>query len=280
MATGQVIVVTGVTGSIGAAAARALLRERHHVVLVARDEEKARAVADGIVGASFSVVGADLSSLQSVRAAAERIRREHPATHALVNVAAVMSMSRKLTADGAELMFGTNHLGPYLFSRLLLPSLLAGRGRVVNVTAPSTVLPRFDDLDGAAKFSALQAFGASKMCNLLFTLAWERRYGSQGVHAVAFHPGLVRSTLLREMPAPVRALTWLLSKPPEHAGQALARLATHTPVDGKKTFFKLDAPIAMPKQALQEEMQERLWAVSARRTGLPVEDVAARLVAA
>jgi NAD(P)-dependent dehydrogenase (short-subunit alcohol dehydrogenase family) len=272
MATGQVIVVTGVTGSIGAAAARELLRAGHHVVLVARDEAKARAVADGIAGASFSTVGADLSSLKSVRAAAERIRRDHPAIHALVNVAAVMSTSRKLTADGAELMFGTNHLGPYLFSRLLLPSLQAGRGRVVSVTAPSTVLPRFDDLDGATKFSALQAFGASKMCNLLFTLAWERRYGSKGVHAVAFHPGLVRSTLLREMPAPMRALTWLVSRPPERAGQALARLAIETPIDGKQTFFKLDTPIAMPKQALQQDAQETLWTVSAQRTGLPVED--------
>jgi NAD(P)-dependent dehydrogenase (short-subunit alcohol dehydrogenase family) len=266
------MVVTGVTGSIGAAAARELLRAGHHVVLVARDEAKARAVADGIEGATFSVVGADLSSLQSVRAAAERIRRAHPAIHALVNVAAVMSTSRKLTPEGAELMFGTNHLGPYLFSRLLLPSLRTGRGRVVNVTAPSTVLPRFEDLDGATKFSALQAFGASKMCNLLFTLAWERRYGSQGVHAVAFHPGLVRSTLLKEMAAPVRGLTWLISKPPEHAGRALARLATGTPVDGKETFYKLDAPIAMPKQALQQDVQERLWAVSAQRTGLPVEE--------
>jgi len=272
MASGHVMVVTGVTGSIGAAAARALLRAGHHVVLVARDEAKARAVADGIPGAAFSVVGADLSSLQSVRAAAERIRREHPAVHALVNVAAVMATSRKLTVDGAELMFGTNHLGPYLFSRLLLPSLRNGRGRVVNVSAPSTVLPRFEDLDGAAKFSALQAFGASKMCNLLFTLAWEHRYGGEGVHAVAFHPGLVRSTLLREMPAPVRALTWLISRPPERAGEALARLASETPVDGTKTFYKLDAPIAMPKQALQRDAQEQLWSVSAQRTGLPVED--------
>jgi NAD(P)-dependent dehydrogenase (short-subunit alcohol dehydrogenase family) len=272
MATGQVMVVTGVTGSIGAAAARELLRAGHHVVLVARDEAKARAVADGIAGAAFSVVGADLSSLKSVRAAAERIRREHPAIHALVNVAAVMATSRKLTAEGSELMFGTNHLGPYLFSRLLLPSLRGGKGRVVNVSAPSTVLPRFEDLDGAGKFSALQAFGASKMCNLLFTLAWERRYGAQGVHAVAFHPGLVRSTLLKEMAAPVRALTWLISKPPERAGEALARLASETSVDGTKAFYKLDAPIPMPKQALQEDVQERLWVVSAQRTGLPVEE--------
>ncbi|HZI14418.1 MAG TPA: SDR family NAD(P)-dependent oxidoreductase [Myxococcus sp.] len=280
MTTAKVMVVTGVTGSIGAAAARALLREGHHVVLVARDEAKARAVAEGIPGASFSTVGADLSSLESVRAAAGRIRRAHPALHALVNVAAVMSTSRKLTVDGAESMFGTNHLGPYLLSRLLLAPLRAGQGRVVNVSAPSTVLPRFEDLDGAAKFSALGAFGASKACNLLFTLAWERRYGGQGVHAVAFHPGLVRSTLLREMPAPVRALTWLISRPPEHAGEALARLATGTSLDGARTFFKLDAPIAMPKPVLRQDVQERLWEVSAQRTGLPVEDAEAQPVAA
>jgi NAD(P)-dependent dehydrogenase (short-subunit alcohol dehydrogenase family) len=132
----------------------------------------------------------------------------------------------------------------------------------------------------AVKFSAFHAFGASKMCNLLFTLAWERRYGSQGVHAVAFHPGLVRSTLLKEMPAPVRALTWLVSRPPESAGQALARLATETPLDGKQTFFKLNAPIPMPKQALQQEAQEKLWAVSAQRTGLPAEDGAQQSAAA
>ncbi len=272
MATGQVIVVTGVTGSIGAAAARALLLAGHHVVLVAREEAKARAVADGIPGASFSAVGADLSSLKSVRAATERIRREHPAIKALVNVVAVMTTSRKVTVDGAELMFGTNHLGPYLLSRLLLPSLQAGQGRVVNVSAPSTTLPRFDDLDGASKFNALQAFGASKMCNLLFTLAWERRYGSKGVHAVAFHPGLVRSTLLKEMAAPMRAMAWLVSRPPERAGEALAKLATELPVDGKESFFKLTTPIAMPKQALQQDAQEKLWAVSAQRTGLAVED--------
>src|SRR5207249_5940135 len=125
-----------------------------------------------------------------------------------------------LTPDGLETMFATNHLGPLLLTNLLLEELKrSADARVINVTAPSTTKLNFDDLQGEKKFSALSAFGASKMCNLLFTYELARRLAGTGLTANAFHPGLMKTDLLNEAPGMVRWLSHLFATSPERAGR-------------------------------------------------------------
>ena len=176
---GKVVVVTGATGTIGGAAAEAFARAGANVVLVARNAPKLQARADAIRQATgnkaVDVLAADLSDHESVRVAAELLRRR-PRLHVLVNNAAVYHGTRIVSTGGLESMFATNHLGPFLLTTLLVDRLKASApSRVIVVTAPSTTQLDFDDLQGARKFSALRAFGASKMCNLLFTFALARR---------------------------------------------------------------------------------------------------------
>jgi NAD(P)-dependent dehydrogenase (short-subunit alcohol dehydrogenase family) len=188
----------------------------------------------------------------------------------LINNASVFKGKRSVTADGLETMFGTNHLGHFLLTNLLLDELKASpQARVITITAPSTTRLNFGDLQGERKFNALSAFGASKMCNLLFTYELARRLAGTQVTANALHPGLMKSNLMSEAPAPIRWLTRLFSTTPERASLSLLHLASSpelASVSGR--FFKGMKPSASNAYSRDEEVQRRLWDVSAQLAGL------------
>ena len=189
---------------------------------------------------------------------------------ALANVAGVFARRRTPTTDGLEMMFATNHLAPFLLTNLLLDRLRAsGAGRVLTVSAPSTVRLDFDDLQGERHFSALRGFGASKAANLLFTFELARRLEGTGVVANAVHPGLTRTSLMREAPAPIRWLTDIRSAPPERAAGELAPLLTsadYSSANGR--FFHRGREIDPPPYTRDPEVGLRLWEVSATLTNL------------
>src|SRR5262249_3131281 len=138
----------------------------------------------------------------------------------LINNAAVFKQRRTLTPEGLETMFATNHVGPFLLTNLLLERLKASpSSRILIMTAPSTTKVDFDDLQADKHFNPLQAFGASKTCNLLFTYELARRLADTHVTVNAILPGLVKSQLMREAPAPIRWVPSLLSSTPEQAAQ-------------------------------------------------------------
>ena len=213
---------------------------------------------------------ADLARPESVRAFVASFREAHERLDGLVNCAAVMTRDRTLTPEGVELMFATNHLGPFLLTNLLLPSLeTGGPARVLTVSAPSTVAVDLDDLQSERSFRGMRAFGASKTANLLFTFALARRLDPAEVTANALHPGLVKSSLTREMPGPARGVMRLVSAEPAHAGDTIGELMTSPRFAGVTgRFFKGTRPIEPPKVASDEAAQERLWEESARLTGL------------
>src|SRR2546426_10012925 len=125
---------------------------------------------------------ADLSLLASVRGLAAEFVAKYSKLDVLINTAAVVMSSRRVTPEGFEQMFATNYLGPFLLTRLLIPYLEAARpSRIINVTAPSTTRPNLNDLQGERKFSSLGAFGASKAADLPFTYALARRLGGEGL---------------------------------------------------------------------------------------------------
>lgn len=238
------VVVTGATGAIGAATVAALEKRRAQVIRLSRPE-------------------LDLSSFASVRAVARELNREPRHIDALLHIAGVYVPRWQKTADGLELMLEVNHLGPFLLTNLLRDRL-AGGGRVITVTAPSSTrvdMVRMLDRDG---FNAFYSFGATKAAGLMFTFELARRGKRWDVRANAFHPGLVRSELMRDAPRPVRFLTRLVSRRADHAAHDLADLALSSAHAGTTGwFFKGARRIDAPKSNLDVAQQGTLWKRSA-----------------
>ena len=238
------VVVTGATGAIGSATVAALVKRRAQVV-------------------SLSRPALDLSSMASVRAAARELNRTVRHIDALLNIAATYSTTYRKNGDAIELMLATNHLGPFLLTNLLRDHL-SGGGRVITVTAPSGTHVDIDRLLDRERFSAVHSFGATKAANLMFTFELARRASRWDVRANAFHPGLVRSDLMRETSRPVRLVTRLISSKPERAAHDLVDLAL-SPAHAGTTgwFFKGTRRIDPPKSTLDTDQQSELWKRSA-----------------
>ena len=263
------VVISGATGAIGSATASVLARRGAHVVLMARPSERLDELVEQLGGTDnrISSVPVDLSSMSSVRSAAREINRAGGRVDALINMAAVFVRSWQKTADGFELMLATNYFGPFLLTNLLRDRLLGG-GRVITVTAPSTTHVDMERLFSKEHFEPLHTFGATKALDLMVTFELARRARRWDVRANAFHPGLVRSELMREAPRPVRILSRLISGSAARAAQDLAELAT-SPAHAGTTgwFFKGTRRIDPPKSATDEALQAALW----RRTAELVE---------
>jgi NAD(P)-dependent dehydrogenase (short-subunit alcohol dehydrogenase family) len=202
--SGKTIVVTGGNSGIGYEAALEFARKRADVILACRDLGKARTAAEQITksspGAKVSVMELDLSKLASVRGFSDAFHLEHPALHVLCNNAGVMAIPYRQTADGFEMQFGTNHLGHFALTGLLLDRLLATEGaRVVNVASGAHRFGsiRFDDLQWKNGYRKWRAYGQSKLANLLFTLELQRKLDAVGkkLLCVACHPGYAATNL-------------------------------------------------------------------------------------
>jgi NAD(P)-dependent dehydrogenase (short-subunit alcohol dehydrogenase family) len=204
---GRIAVVTGASTGLGIETARALAAAGAHVVLAVRSDEKGEASAarirEEVPDASLEHAVVDLASLESVRRFGAEVTGRHPAIHLLINNAGVMYTPEERTAEGFELQFGTNHLGHFLLTALLLPSLLAGApSRIVNLSSNghrSAGIDWDDPNYERRPYDKFSAYGQSKTANVLFTRELERRYGDRGVHAYAVHPGVIATDLGRYM---------------------------------------------------------------------------------
>lgn len=238
------VVVTGARGAIGSATVEALRQRGASVITLNRP--------------AF-----DLASFTSIRNGARELVRQVEHIDALLHIAAVFTTRYQKSADGYELMFATNHLGPFLLTNLLRDKLIAG-GRVVTVAAPSTSRVDVDRLLDRDRFNAMHSFGASKAANLMFTFELARRGHRWDVRANAFHPGLVRSELMREAPSAVRYATRLFSSSPSRAANDLVDLALSPAYAGTTGWlFKGARHIDSPKAASDVGSQSALWVRSA-----------------
>jgi NAD(P)-dependent dehydrogenase (short-subunit alcohol dehydrogenase family) len=172
------------------------------VVVLGRNPSALEAVSAQIRASTgndaVGVLHADLSSLDSVRGAADRFLAEHDRLDVLVNNAGVMLMHRSVTADGFERTFAVNHLAPFLLTNLLLDVLeRTAPSRVVNVTSTGFRRGRIDfaDLQAARRFDGMQAYYDSKLAGVLFTYELARRLAGSGVTANCVHPGVVRTNI-------------------------------------------------------------------------------------
>jgi NAD(P)-dependent dehydrogenase (short-subunit alcohol dehydrogenase family) len=202
--SGKTIVVTGGNSGIGYEAALEFARKRADVILACRDLGKARTAAaqisSAVPGAKVDVMELDLSNLASVRGFSDAFHLQHQALHVLCNNAGVMAIPYRQTADGFEMQFGTNHLGHFALTGLLLDRLLATEGaRVVNVASGAHRMGkiRFDDLQWKNGYRKWMAYGQSKLANLLFTLELQRKLDAAGkkLLCVACHPGYAATNL-------------------------------------------------------------------------------------
>jgi NAD(P)-dependent dehydrogenase (short-subunit alcohol dehydrogenase family) len=195
--TGRAVVITGANSGIGLVAARELARAGARVVMAVRNLDKGRAAADSIPSAEVEVRELDLADLGSVRSFAEDYQGE---VDLLINNAGVMAPPRQETKDGFESQFGTNHLGHFALTGLLLPRLLtASEPRVVTVSSGAHRIGRirFDDLQGERRYFNWLWYGQSKLANLMFCFELQRRATEAGTElkSMAVHPGYARTNL-------------------------------------------------------------------------------------
>ena len=283
---GRTAVITGANSGIGLEAARYLAARGARVVLACRDEGKARAVAARIAGevpgAEADTVVLDLSSLESVRAAAAETRSRYPRLDLLVNNAGVMMPPLSRTKDGFELQFGTNHLGHFALTGLVLPSLLAAPGsRVVTVSSNGHKVGRihFDDLQWEHRYRRMGAYAQSKLANLLFTYELQRRLSAAGdkTIAVAAHPGTSDTALVRYMPAWMQLGSRLAPSQGAQMGSLPTVRAATDPAAAGGDYYgpaglgEFTGPpkrVGSSARSRDEAAARRLWAVSEELTGV------------
>ena len=273
----RVVVVTGGSDGIGAAAARMLASRGDEVVIVGRSPDKTRAVA-AQTGAKWHV--ADFTRLDQVRDLARELRARHSRVDVLLNNAGLIAgPQRTVTADGHELTFQVNHLAGFLLTMLLREPLAAARGRVITTSSragtarDATVVT--DDLDMADRYDGLRAYKASKLANVLFTRELARRWGPLGVSAAAAHPGMVRSQWGRSGPAAVRLVMKspfrLAMRSPERGADTLVWLATSSPGRDWESggYFADRKPANANPAADDAALAAELWDCSAQMCGHP-----------
>jgi retinol dehydrogenase-12 len=275
----RTFIITGASSGIGRITARELARRGAHTILACRSREKALPVLEELRRETgndrIELVALDLGDLASVRACAEALLARELPIHGLVNNAGLAGQ-RGLTRDGFELQFGTNHLGHYLFTRLLLDRLAAsGPARVVNVASDSHYNAR--KLDWGAQrrptrsLTGMREYAVSKLANVLFTAELARRVDPAKVTAYALHPGVVATDVWRRVPGPAR---WLIKRfmiAPEEGVRATLRCATAPQLAAETgRYYGADGQEKTPSRLARDAaLAAELWARSAAWTGLP-----------
>ena len=282
--------VTGANSGIGFEAASVLAARGAHVVLAVRNPEKGGEARERILAASpnaeVTVRELDLTSLDSVRAAAAALKTGFPRVDLLINNAGVMWTPKEVTRDGFELQFGTNHLGHFAFTGLLLDQLLTVPGsRVVTVASLAHRMMadiHFDDLQWEHRYSRIGAYGQSKLANLLFTYELQRRLAadSEPTIAVAAHPGGSYTELARNVPTVLhpayRIVGPLIFQNAAMGALPTLRAATDPTASGADYYGPdgIGEQRGNPKlvhsspRSHDPDLQRRLWAVSEELTGV------------
>ena len=281
---GRLAVVTGANTGLGYETAQVLAARGAWVVLAVRNIEKGKQAAARIVaaapGATVTVQQLDLGSLDSVRTAAAELRAGHPRIDLLICNAGVMYPPKQTTRDGFELQFGTNHLGHFALTGLLLDQLLPVPGsRVVTVSSVGHRIRariNVDDLQWERSYSRVRAYGQSKLANLMFTYELQRRLAGGGTTiAVAAHPGFAATELMRHTPM-ASVVTPLFSQDAAMGALPVLRAATDPGVLGGQYYGPggflglrgYPELAASSRRSHDEAVQRRLWAVSEELTGV------------
>jgi len=273
---GQTAVVTGANSGVGRSATELIAGAGARVIMVCRSRERGEEARDALLrsqaDAKLELEIADLVDLTQVRGLGERLAARLESVDILVNNAGVWRQRLETSPDGFEVTFATNHLAHFLLTDLLLERLLAGRGRVVNVSSEAHRRGDFRRADieavarGGAWKNGIQAYGDSKLANVLFTRGLVARTGPRGLTANAIHPGVLSTRIWNQNSGPIsvmmRAMKWIMSKP-DVGGRAVmhqvaaADLDQVTQVTGR--YFKVEREVEPSAQALDDSLVDELW---------------------
>ena len=286
--SGRVAIVTGANSGLGYDTAAVLAEKGAQVVLAVRNLDKGNEAADRIKKASPNAVVStqelDLTSLDNVRKAADELRAAHPRIDLLINNAGVMYVpARETTKDGFEMQFGTNHLGHFALTGQLLDNILPVEGsRVVTISSVGHRLMariHFEDPHLERKYNRVEAYGQSKLANLLFTYELQRRLKAKGTPTVALaaHPGFSDTELMRYLPDFIPDFLWrMATQPAEKGALPTLRAATDPGAQGGQ-YYGPDGigevkgnpkVVASSAQSHNEDIQRRLWTMSEELTGV------------
>lgn len=287
--TGKTSIVTGANSGIGLEAAKVLAQSGARVIMAVRNEEKGNAARNAILkdhkNAAVEVMKLDLADLASVRAFANDFSSKYASLDLLLNNAGVMTPPYAKTKDGFELQFGSNHLGHFALTGLLLPLLKStANSRVVTVSSiahrGASIL--FDNLDGSKGYKPMKFYGQSKLANLLFAKEFEKRLKQHGIQTIslACHPGISATNLFKfggkEAPKLFKGLMNSVLQPAEMGALPTLYAATEPSLKGGeyigpsgrgrvRGYPALDTPHFV---ANNEETAKKLWELSESLTGV------------
>jgi NAD(P)-dependent dehydrogenase (short-subunit alcohol dehydrogenase family) len=291
--SGRVAVVTGGNGGLGLATVRQLAEHGAHVVIAARNLDKAeaarKAVEASVPGASLEIRQLDLGSLASIAAFAAAVKAAHHRIDLLFNNAGLMAVPEGKTADGFETQFGTNHLGHFALTMQLLPALLAApAARVVSTTSIARFIAGKYDLTNPHMrgcYGPWTAYGMSKRANLQFALELNRRLSGRTVSAYAADPGFSKTDLQTTSAKAMDRLQqrfWLIAvrvigQPASNGALCQLRAGTDPAAVGGTLYAprwrSFGAPVVRKVGSRMRKPDElvALWDLSERETGLSLE---------
>jgi NAD(P)-dependent dehydrogenase (short-subunit alcohol dehydrogenase family) len=277
-ASPKTILVTGASSGIGEATAVQLAGTGARVVMVSRNRGRGERSRDRILrahpGASLDLLVADLSTRAAIAGLADEFKSKYSRLDVLINNAAVMTSTRRVTSEGFELQLFVNHLAYFLLTGHLLEILRASApARIVNVasTAHSRGILDFDDLQMKHSYRGYQAYANTKLMNVMFTYELARRLDPARVTVNCLHPGVIRTGLMRGV-SPALHLLWQslgkFFKQADEGAETPVYLATSPEVDGVTgKYFRYSKPCGTSAASNDAGLQRRLWDESERLAG-------------
>ncbi|XP_037799569.1 retinol dehydrogenase 11-like [Penaeus monodon] len=273
---GKTVVITGCSVGIGRETARDLSSRGAKIIMTCRNTKAAEKVAKEIgsqTGGELVVMKLDLASLASVQAFTEELRSRESRVHILINNAGVMFCPYSKTEDGFEMQMGTNHLGHFLLTNLLLPLLThSEEARVITLSSLAHargVIP-FDDMMYEKGYDRYKAYGNSKVANILFTRHLAKKVKGTNIQVFSVHPGAVQSNLGRHIVGPFTA-SWyaaLILKTSMEGAQTTLHCALEAEQDDHSYYFS-DCTVGYASAyARKDDVAERLWQVSEKMVQL------------
>jgi NAD(P)-dependent dehydrogenase (short-subunit alcohol dehydrogenase family) len=278
---GRTVVLTGATAGLGRAAAQRIAELGAGLIVVARSAERGARAVDELRESTgndhVALVVGDLSDLSSVRAAAAEIRRRAPQVHVLINNAGVMPPHREVTADGIELAFATNVVGPFLLTELLRAALVAGApSRVINVTSGgmyAQALDLDDPQTARADYDPPTVYARTKRSEVVLTEEWARRWRDDGVVVHAMHPGWADTPGVQSsLPRFRRLMAPILRSPAQGADTIVWLAAAAQPARSTGALWhdRRTRPVdRLPSTRTSAADAARLWALCERLSASP-----------
>ena len=274
---GKTVLITGATSGIGAVAARRLAERGARILIVARDRQRAQQTLRDLRIAnsaqSHGAFYADLSRLGEMKRVAEEIAAAEPKIDVLMNNAGLIAARNRRTADGLELMFATNHMSYFVLTNMLIGRLRAAGGARIVSTASEAHRRAHLDFERLQDQKGTRGYGATKLCNILFTRELARRLAGTDVTANCLHPGFVATRFGDDAGGMLRTgitiAKRLFALSPEEGAKTMVYLASSPEVAGESGgYFDRCAPAQPSPAARSEEDAARLWELSARISGV------------